>query len=72
MTSPAYLIKAGWKSTTVKPGDTVKVTGRPMKNGDPGGLFVSVTLPNGQTLSQNAPRGGGPAPAAAPAAPAAK
>lgn len=59
MTSPAFLVRAGWKSTTVKSGDKVKVTGRPMKNGDPGGLFVSVTLPSGQVLTQQAPRAGG-------------
>ena len=33
MTSPAYLVRAGWKSTTVKPGDEVKVTVRPLRDG---------------------------------------
>ena len=66
MTSPTFLVRAGWKSNTVKAGDKVKVTGRPMKNGDPGGLFVSVALPSGQVLTQQAPRAGGPG-AAAPA-----
>ena len=80
MTSPTFLVRAGWKSNTVKAGDKVKVTGRPMKNGDPGGLFVSVALPSGQVLTQQAPRAGGPgagaaavpgaAGAAAPATPA--
>src|SRR5262245_2193205 len=32
MTSPAFLVRAGWKSNTVKPGDKVTVVGRPMKN----------------------------------------
>src|SRR5512142_3150218 len=36
MTAPAYLPRAGCTSKTVKPGDTVTVTVRPMKNGDPG------------------------------------
>ena len=63
MTSPAFLVRAGWKSTTLKAGDKVKVTGRPMKNGDPGGLFVSVALPSGQVMTQQAPRGGGQGPA---------
>jgi hypothetical protein len=68
MTSPTFLVQAGWKATTLKAGDKVKVTCNPMKNGDPGGLFVSVVLPTGQTLSQ---RGGarGPAPAPGAAAP---
>jgi hypothetical protein len=52
MTAPAYLARAGWTSKTVKPGDKVNVTLRPMKNGDPGGLFVSITLPDGRVLGQ--------------------
>jgi hypothetical protein len=60
MTAPTYLARAGWKSTTVKPGDRVTVTVRPMKNGDPGGLFVNITLPDGRVLGQApaAPRAG--------------
>lgn len=52
MTAPAYLARAGWTSKTVKPGDKVSVTVRPMRNGDPGGLFVSITLPDGRVLGQ--------------------
>lgn len=52
MTSPAYLVRAGWKSSTLKPGDEVQVVARPLQNGDPGGLFVSVTLADGQTLGE--------------------
>jgi hypothetical protein len=63
MTSPAILVKAGWKKTTFTPGDKVKLVVNPMANGTPGGLFVSVTLPSGQQLTQQAPR---PAAAATP------
>jgi len=52
MTAPAYLARAGWTSKTVKPGDKITVTVRPMKNGDPGGLFVNITLPDGRLLGQ--------------------
>ena len=52
MTAPSYLVRAGWKSSTLKPGDEVSVTVRPLKNGDPGGLFVSVTLAGGRTLTE--------------------
>src|SRR5438045_5364928 len=62
MNPPAFLVRAGWKSTTIKPGDKIKITARPFRNGDPGGLFVNVTLPNGQVLGQQAPRGAAPAP----------
>jgi hypothetical protein len=52
MTAPSYLVRAGWKSSTLKPGDEVTVTVRPLKNGDPGGLFVSVKLTDGRTLTE--------------------
>ena len=54
MNPPAYLVRSGWKSTSVKVGDKVKVTGRPFMNGDPGGIFVSLTLENGQVLGAGA------------------
>ena len=65
MTSPAYLVRAGWKSTTVKTGDEVKVTVRPLRDGSPGGLFVSVLLADGRTFTERALTA--PAAAAAPA-----
>ena len=52
MTSPAFLVRAGWKRSTLKAGDKVSLTLRPFKNGDPGGLFMSVTLADGQTLGE--------------------
>ena len=61
MNPPSFLVRAGWKSTTIKPGDKIKFTAHPFKNGDPGGIFMSVTLGDGRTLTQNAPRGSGPA-----------
>ena len=65
MNPPAYLVQSGWKSSSVKAGDKVKVTGRPFLSGDPGGIFVSVTLANGQVLAGGrAPsQVGGPPPA---------
>lgn len=52
MTSPTFLLRSGWKSTTLKAGDKVSVTVRPMRDGTPGGLFVSVTLPDGRVLGE--------------------
>ena len=52
MTAPAQLIRAGWRSSSVKPGDKVNITGRPQINGEPGALFVSVTLADGTTLTE--------------------
>ena len=56
MTSPAILVKAGWKKTTLAAGDKVKLVVNPMLNGDPGGLFVSMTLPTGQVITQQPPK----------------
>jgi hypothetical protein len=49
--SPNNLARAGWRSTSLKPGDKVTVVIHPLRNGDKGGLFVSVKLANGQTLT---------------------
>ena len=54
MTSPAFLIRAGWKATTLKPGDKVTVKVFPLRDGDPGGLFQSVTLASGEILTERA------------------
>jgi len=51
MTSPAVLIRAGWKNNVMKPGDKVTVMAHPQVSGEPGGIFVSVTLPDGRTLT---------------------
>ncbi len=63
MTAPAQLIRAGWKSSTVKAGDKVKIVAFPQQSGEPGGLFRSITLPNGTVLTERPA-----APAAPPAA----
>jgi hypothetical protein len=63
MNPPPFLLRAGWKSSSLKPGDKVSVTLNPMRSGDPGGIFVSVTLADGRVL---AGRGGGPAAGTAP------
>jgi hypothetical protein len=54
MTSPTFLLRAGWKASTIKAGDKVTVTAQPMRDGTPGGLFVSVALPDGRVLGQRA------------------
>lgn len=61
MTAPFVLIRAGWRATSLKPGDKVTVTGHPQKSGELGALFVSVTLANGTTLTDR-PLNATPAP----------
>jgi hypothetical protein len=50
MNAPQNLIPQGWKRTTLKEGDKVSVTVRPMRNGTPGGSFVSIVLAAGTKL----------------------
>jgi hypothetical protein len=50
MTAPAYLVRQGWKRTTIKKGDKVTIVGNPLISGEPGAIFVSIKLPDGQML----------------------
>ena len=53
MGGPNNLIHEGWKRTTIKPGDKVTATVHPLKDGTPGGQYVSITLADGRTLTSN-------------------
>jgi Family of unknown function (DUF6152) len=55
MTVPGILANAGWKSNTIKPGDKVTVAFHPLLTGEPGGLFVSVTLADGKVMMERNP-----------------
>jgi hypothetical protein len=54
MNPPSFLIRAGWTRSTIEPGDTITVEANPFTNGDPGGIFVSITLADGSRLTQRA------------------
>ena len=55
MNSPQNLVPQGWKRTTLKPGDKVTVTVRPLRDGKPGGSYMAIVLANGTKLSGNGP-----------------
>ena len=59
MTSPTYLARAGWRNNSVKPGDRVTVVVNPVRTGEPAGIFISITLPDGRTLYEEPARLGG-------------
>lgn len=50
MNTPQNLVRNGWKRTTIKAGDEVTVVVRPMRNGTPGGSYISITLADGTKL----------------------
>ena len=55
MNSPQNLIRTGWKRTSIKPGDVVTVVVHPLRDGKPGGSYVSITLSNGTKLGGSGP-----------------
>ncbi len=57
MNAPGNLVRNGWKRTTIKSGDKVTVVVHPLRDGKPGGSFVSITLPDGSKLGGSGPGG---------------
>jgi hypothetical protein len=52
--SPNSMVRNGWRSSLLKPGDKVTVVVNPLKSGELGGIFVAITLADGRTLGGNA------------------
>src|SRR6187455_1419945 len=52
LTSPTYLVRAGWKSNTIKPGDKVTVIVNPVRTGEPAGIFRKLILADGRELTE--------------------
>jgi uncharacterized protein DUF6152 len=69
MGSPSILQQSGWTFKTLKAGDKITLSLSPLRNGDPGGLLIQVTLADGKVLGNGPGRGpASPARGAAPAA----
>lgn len=43
--------RSGWKASTLKAGDKLKITYYPLRNGQPGGMLKTVAVPDGRTLN---------------------
>lgn len=52
MNSPNNLIQEGWKRTSLKPGDNVKLYVHPLRSGAKGGSYAGVRLADGSTLGE--------------------
>ena len=52
--SPNVLGRQGWKRNTLKPGDRIVVLINPLRDGNPGGNLLTLTLPDGTTLGGGA------------------
>ena len=53
MGAPMYLYARGWRPSTLKPGQEVKVKINPLRSGQPGGVVLEVTTPDGKTIGRN-------------------
>ena len=49
--SPGVLTRSGWTKRSLQPGDHAVFHYAPLRDGNPGGFLMKVTLPNGQELS---------------------
>jgi hypothetical protein len=66
MTSVGEMIRRGWTKISVKPGDKVKVTFHPVRDGRPAGYMMSVMTEDGRYIGRPPPGPNGPPPPAAP------
>jgi hypothetical protein len=56
MNGPNNIVRLGWKRTTIKKGDKVSVRINPLRNGQPGGWYLGITLPDGKVLGGEPPQ----------------
>jgi hypothetical protein len=50
--SPNNLVRMGWKSTSLKPGDKVTIGIHPLRGGEHGGSFLYIIYADGHTLGE--------------------
>jgi hypothetical protein len=55
LTSINMMTRLGWRSNMIRAGDKVKATVAPLLSGQPGGLGLDVTLPDGRKLEPGVP-----------------
>jgi len=60
MNGPSGIARDGWRPKTLTPGMKIKVIVHPLRDGNPGGQYLHVTLPDGKQMGN--PTGRGPAP----------
>ena len=58
LNSPNNLTRQGWRRSSLKAGDEVTVRIAPLRNGNPGGLFLDVRKADGTVLDSGLPKDG--------------
>ena len=51
---PAIMVRMGLGPSVLKTGDKVTIKAHPLRDGRPGGSFISITLPDGKVISPSA------------------
>lgn len=57
--APGGMARQGWLPKTIGPGDKISITFHPLRNGSPGGSYMSATLPSGKVMGNPNPRRAG-------------
>ena len=52
MGAPVYLYNRGWRPSTLKAGDKIKVTASPLRSGASGGLVLEVVSLEGKPIGK--------------------
>jgi hypothetical protein len=60
LNSPNNLTRQGWRRTSLHAGDKVSVRVAPLRNGNPGGLFLDLRKADGRVLDSGLPKNGTP------------
>lgn len=58
LNSPNNLTRQGWRRSSLKPGERVTLRIAPLRNGNPGGLFLDLRKADGTVLDSGLPKGG--------------
>ena len=60
LNSPNNLKRQGWSRSVLKSGEKVTLRMNPLRNGEPGGLFLDLKKADGKTLDSGLPKNGEP------------
>ena len=60
LNSPNNLTRQGWRRNSLRPGDHVSLRMNPLRNGEPGGLFLDLRKADGTVLDSGLPKNGQP------------
>ena len=58
LNSPNNLTRQGWRRSSLKPGERITVRIAPLRNGNPGGLFLDLRKADGTVLDSGLPKDG--------------